>query len=178
MPAADPSRPKGANVHIGGAASRSEDGQALVEFALVLPIMVVVGLALAMFGVAFSDASDEGHVAKLGARWAAVDSERGNGTIPESNPSKFLDWIKTEVAKGAAIEAKEVTATICSPGAAEPHAPASKIGSPVEVKIEYVYNWFGLANLFGGASTTTIERKAVERIAAEPPPGESYPTEC
>jgi len=156
----------------------SEDGQALVEFALVLPIMVLVVLALTMFGVGFSDASDEGHLARLAARWAVVDSERGKSTIPESNPAAFLKWIKEEVAKGTAIKAEEVTAKVCSPGAAEPKAPGSKIGSPVEVKIEYNYNWFELANLFGTKATTKLVRTAVERIAAEPPPGEAWPTEC
>jgi hypothetical protein len=156
----------------------SEDGQAMVEFALVLPIMVTVILALTMFGIFASDQHEQAHVAKVAARYAAVDSERGNGQIPESNPVKFLEWIKTEVAKGTAIQAKEVTAKICSPGAGEPKAPGSKIGSPVEVKIEYIYNWFESANWFGVKATTKIVKTAVERIAAEPLPGEAYPTEC
>jgi Flp pilus assembly protein TadG len=54
----------------------SEDGAALVEFALILPILVVLLFGMLEFGKAFNYWIDETHLANEGARWAVVDKDR------------------------------------------------------------------------------------------------------
>jgi Flp pilus assembly protein TadG len=145
----------------------SEDGQALVEFALVLPLVVLIMLGLLLFGLALNGWIDETQLASEAARFAAVDSEHGTGTLPESEPKAFLKWITEQ---GDSKNVKNATATIC--------APSSTVGQPVEVKLEYTYNWLGLASLLGVEANTKIASTATERIAAAPSPGEAYPTKC
>jgi Flp pilus assembly protein TadG len=53
---------------------RSEDGQAIAELALALPVLLLVVLGIVDFGRAVNYWNDENHVANLGARLAAVAS--------------------------------------------------------------------------------------------------------
>jgi Flp pilus assembly protein TadG len=50
----------------------SEHGQALVEFALVLPVLVLILFAVIQFGVAFNDSLALTDAVRAGARKAAV----------------------------------------------------------------------------------------------------------
>jgi Flp pilus assembly protein TadG len=51
-----------------------EDGVALVEFALVLPLLLLLVLGVIDFGKAFNYKNDETHLANQAARYAAVNS--------------------------------------------------------------------------------------------------------
>lgn len=156
-----------ARIRAAGANRSSEDGQATVEFALVLPIIVIVLLGIVLFGVALNDWIDETHLASEAVRFASVDSEHGTGSITESEPKAFLKWITEQ---GDNTNVKNAKATVC--------APSSGIGEPVTVKLEYTYNWFGLANLLGVEANTKIVSTATERISQPPPGKEAYPTTC
>jgi Flp pilus assembly protein TadG len=56
---------------------KNERGQTLVEFALVLPILVVLVLAIAQFGVAFNNYVTLTDAARAAARKGAVSRESG-----------------------------------------------------------------------------------------------------
>lgn len=60
-----------------GAARRTDDGQAAVEFALVLPILAVVLLAVLQIGVVVRNDLVLHHAAREGARAAAVSADPG-----------------------------------------------------------------------------------------------------
>jgi Flp pilus assembly protein TadG len=57
---------------------KNERGQTLVELALVLPILVVLILGIAQFGVAFNNYVTLTDAARAGARKAAVSRDSGN----------------------------------------------------------------------------------------------------
>jgi Flp pilus assembly protein TadG len=57
---------------------RSERGQTMTELALVLPILVVLVLAIAQFGVAFNNYVTLTDAARAGARKAAVSRNSSN----------------------------------------------------------------------------------------------------
>jgi Flp pilus assembly protein TadG len=59
---------------------RSERGQTMTELALVLPILVVLVLAIAQFGVAFNNYVTLTDAARAGARKAVVSRQSGNPT--------------------------------------------------------------------------------------------------
>ena len=61
----------------------SEEGVALVEFALVLPILALLLFAMIDFGKAFNYWIDETHLANEGARWAVVDRNPGGGSLQQ-----------------------------------------------------------------------------------------------
>src|SRR5208283_5416551 len=88
--------------------SGTEDGQALVEFALVLPIIILILFGIVVFGVALNDWIDETQLASEAARFASVDSEHGTG---ELNQAKFLEWVQ---AQGDNSEVQHATAELCS----------------------------------------------------------------
>jgi hypothetical protein len=174
----DPQAPTKADAKRGA----SEDGQALVEFALVLPIVLVILFGIVLFGVALNDWINETQLTSEAARYAEVNQtcglkvkiEKGVETIegtPKSceggapDEEKFLKWL---VQQGDNSDVRNATATMCS--------PHSKEGEPVEVKLEYKYNWFGLANLLGAKAETPLVSRATLRI--ETPPTTPYLTSC
>jgi Flp pilus assembly protein TadG len=61
-------------------AFRSEEGQALVEFALILPVALLFLLGIAHFGLALNGRIDETHIVSDGARHASVNAICGAGT--------------------------------------------------------------------------------------------------
>ena len=65
----------------------SEAGVALVEFALVLPLLLLLLFGMLDFGKAFNYWIDETHLANEGARWAGVNKNPGSGYAPGSTSS-------------------------------------------------------------------------------------------
>jgi Flp pilus assembly protein TadG len=59
---------------------KNERGQTMVELALVLPILVVLVLAIAQFGVAFNNYVTLTDAARAAARTGAVSRQSGNPT--------------------------------------------------------------------------------------------------
>jgi Flp pilus assembly protein TadG len=157
-------RSKRSAAGIGRPGQGPEDGQALVEFALVLPIIVVILFGIVAFGVALNDWIDETQLASEAARFAAVDSEHGNGTLKEET---FKKWIKEQGVSGEFQKNGKVE--MCS--------PTSKAKDYVMVRLTYEYDWFGLANLLGTAAKTPITSTAAMRIEVPPAEAEKYGTE-
>jgi Flp pilus assembly protein TadG len=60
-----------------------ERGTALVEFALVLPLLLLILFGVLDFGKAFNYWNRETQAAAEGARWAVVNSNPGGGTLQE-----------------------------------------------------------------------------------------------
>src|SRR5437868_458087 len=67
-----------------------EEGQALVEFALVLPVLLVILFGTLDFGKAYNYWIDETHLASEGARYAAVNQ------TPDPSAASFLDAIREQ----------------------------------------------------------------------------------
>jgi hypothetical protein len=156
---------------IAGAAS--QDGQALVEFALVLPIVMVVLFGIVLFGFALHDSINETQLVSEAARFAAVNSEHGTGEIKEpTKPTVFLKWITEQ---GDSSNVQNATATICS--------PTSAVGDYVEVKLTYMYNWFAASKIFEVfgqkfSAATPLTSAARMRIEVPPSKNEHYPIAC
>ncbi len=143
----------------------SEEGQALVEFTLLLFPLLVLVLAVVWFGVALNDWQDETHLASEAARYAAVSQNPGEG-----EGKTLLEWVTKQIPLTKPCNESKCesspAATICS--------PSSTVGDYVEVKLSYPYQWLPLFNL--KASETTLTSTAQMRI--EVPPATPYPTKC
>lgn len=162
-PSLETARPAAAHAETSVARRRSEQGQALVEFALVLPLVIVILLGVVLFGVALNNWIDETQLSSEAARFAAVNSEHGTGEL--FSEASFLKWV---TAQGDNGEVQKAKATMCS--------PTSKTGDYVEVKLVANYTWFGLAGLFGVKAETPLTSTARMRIEKEPPT--PYPAAC
>jgi Flp pilus assembly protein TadG len=62
---------------------QDERGAALVEFALVLPVLILLLFGMLQFGLVFNYWIDETHLANEGARWAAVNNWPGSGSLQQ-----------------------------------------------------------------------------------------------
>ena len=145
-------RPLRAGVRAGA----SESGQATLEFALVLPVVVLVLFGIALFGLALNDWIDETQLASQAARFASVNNEHGTGG--EIKEEAFLKWVtqqgdSKEFAEGAKAE-------MCS--------PTSQLGDYVKVRVTYKYNWLNMANLVGTKAQTPLTSTATMRIEVPP----------
>lgn len=117
---------------------RSERGQALVEFAIAAPLLLVLVLGIAQFGIAFEHSIALADAVRAGARAAVV-----------SGPS------------GAAAAARQ--AIVDSAGDLDPAKVAVSVqstDSDVTVQGSYPYSIsiFGLPVMSGNLSSTTKER--------------------
>jgi Flp pilus assembly protein TadG len=143
---------------------RSERGQAAVEFALVVPVLCLIVLALIDFGKAVNYWLDANHLANEGARLAAV---LGNSAQPSPT---LTQWVQqqaetTELRNGTGSVTSP--AKICVTFLAGPTGTTGQIGDPVKVTVTAPYQWIP----FVGGGTFTISADATMRLERQPPAG-------
>jgi Flp pilus assembly protein TadG len=137
-----------------------EDGQALVEFALVAPLLLVILLGVLSFGKAFNYWNDANQLSAEGARFAAV-----NRKPAPANPASLQQQIRLQ---GDTAELRNGgTSDVPTPSQVCIDFPSttSKIGDPVRVTMTFTYNWLPILDL--GVSDT-ITTTAVMRLESLP----------
>lgn len=137
-----------------------EEGAALVEFALVLPVLLVLLLGMLDFGKAFNYWIDQTHLANEGARWAAVNKNPGGGTLQQyvrsqANTPELRDG-------GTASVAGPIQICITFPNG------TSQVGDPVRVTASTTYNWLPFLGSRLGIAQTTMTASATMRLEAAP----------
>jgi hypothetical protein len=168
---------------------KEPDGTALIELALVLPLLLVLLLGMLDIGKAFNAWIDEVHLANQGARLAAVGYAVAG--CSDANPNVCLTQY---IQQGADL--KELKSGRTS----DPYAPAQtparicisyptnpatstkgQVGDPVHVTVQVTYRWlnylvkrisFGATPILGQA-TMRLERQADPDATAAPT---CYPT--
>lgn len=118
---------------------KSQQGQALVEFALVLPIILSILLGVLEFGQAFNYKNDLTQMANQAMRYAEVNS------CTACSGAKVEDYIPTTADSKPLKDGTTVCFT--SPAGSFPTA-----GQEVTVKVSAPFNWVHYLGL--GASTT------------------------
>jgi Flp pilus assembly protein TadG len=160
---------------------RDERGQALTEFALVLPLLLLLMLGLIDFGKAINYWIDETHLANEGARWAAVNNNPGSGsgqTLQQYILAQADTAEERGQVKGTQQTAHAANVKIClykaSDGTSE---TTGSVGDTVEVLVTYNYNWLHfLVAKAGVGPTTAITGKSAMRV--EVPPTYSSDSGC
>jgi Flp pilus assembly protein TadG len=135
---------------------------ALVEFALVLPLLLILLFGMLDFGKAFNYWIDETHLANEGARWAVVDKNpgAGSGSLQEyireqANTSELRDGGTSSVpgALQVCIEFPDGT---------------SNVGDPVRVTVGSSFSWVPFLGDRIGVATTAMSGSATMRLEAKP----------
>lgn len=153
----------------------SERGVALIEFALVLPFLLLIVLGVVDFGKALGYKNDETHLANQAARAAAVNSCPGGGGCT------IADWIRDQ----APNELKNGVGSVKAPGLQDPAAITFSFpdgdtkhctGDSVKVVVQTTYKWLsylvnGPLGPFGLDPETTIRSNAVMRLEKDYVPG-------
>jgi TadE-like protein len=132
-----------------------EDGQALVEFALIAPLFLMIVFGILSFGVGLKYWLDMNRLANAGARQAVVNhwppycafgetscaSSSGTSAcatvLATNSKARLQDVLRCESPNNA-------TATICYPGKS---AATASTGDPVRVKLSAPYSVFFMDRL-------------------------------
>ena len=131
---------------------RRDDGVAMTEFALIVPIFLVIVAGLLAFGRVFFYWIETNHMASETARWAVVDR----------NPYGPGQTLQQHAAQSSTIEfAGDVKVCIDFPGKTRTTAD---LGDPVRVRIQKPFNFLPILGMgaitIRGSSTMRIERFA------------------
>jgi Flp pilus assembly pilin Flp len=133
-------------------ALKGESGVAIVEFALILPLLMLIIVAILDFGRALNYWADTTHLASEGARLAAVDR------IPPGYPS-LQAYIReqadsNELKNGGSMSIADPLEVCVTP-------VGDEVGNPVEVKVTTHYRWIPLLGI--DDVSTAIAGKATMR---------------
>jgi Flp pilus assembly protein TadG len=121
---------------------KNENGQTLVEFALVLPILCLLLFGIIQFGIAFNNYLTLTDAVRAGARKASVSREA-------SNP---VGAATTEVRASASdLDQSQLTVSVTSPW-----APASDV--TVAGSYPYSIHLLGMVVMSGSLKSSTTER--------------------
>jgi Flp pilus assembly protein TadG len=146
-----------------------QDGQALPEFALVIPVLVLVLFAIIDFGKAFNYWNDATHIAAEGARYAAVNG-KPYPAAAGSLQAQLLAQGDTSELRGGGTNSLASAAQVCvsfpSPTDSDPDAtnPTPHRGDPVRVTMTFEYSWLPVLDL----GSTEITSSAVMRLETLP----------
>jgi Flp pilus assembly protein TadG len=131
------------------ALAAGESGQALVEFALVLPILLLLVVGVAKFGLALNSANDETHLANEVARYASVNEDPSSEALQK--------WAKSQ-ADSKALTGQQICISFPK--------GTSNVGDPVEVKVTGTMKWLPILKL--KVASSIVEGKADMRLEAPP----------
>lgn len=136
---------------------RSQRGAAAIEFAIVLPILLLFILGIVDLGLMMNSVSVTANAAREGARAAALGATTAQTQAVARSAFGFLP--------GAAAATNTVTVTCKSAAGASCSLDDSTAdsGGTVEVTVSYVHSWLS-PGMLGLGDTTTIVRSSEMRI--------------
>jgi Flp pilus assembly protein TadG len=137
-----------------------ERADALVEFALVAPLLFLILFGMLDFGKAFNYWIDETHLAAQGARLAVVNNAAPGKCPNGSTPASLQAYIKCNA--DTAELRNNSTVCITFPNGTQ------KTGDPVSVSVTTTYHWIPLIGDVLGAGTTPVSGSATMRLEAGP----------
>jgi Flp pilus assembly protein TadG len=157
---------------------RSEDGQALVELALVIPLLLLLVLGIVDFARAVNYWNDENHLANIGARYAAVGVLPTAGTCSGATGTNQLvaylqcqagqDSPELQNGSGNVNPNSGVAGTgLSASGAISVCVPSNTIGASVTVTLNSTFNWLPLPKMLGGGlpfANPTLKGTATMRL--------------
>jgi Flp pilus assembly protein TadG len=95
----------------GGRRARGDDGAALVEFAIVVPIFFLLVFGIMEFGWAFYQSLDVRHGAREGARLASVNYKTTASPTPADQATQIVDELCSRMDAGDADIDVQITRT-------------------------------------------------------------------
>lgn len=146
----------------GRAVRRPEDGVALVEFALVAPLLLVILFGMLDFGRTFNYWIDATHLANEGARWAVVNKNPASSGTLQNYIQQQADTDELRNGGSSAVpSALQVCITFPN---------GATVGNPVRVTASLTYNWlpFLSEQALGGLTSTTVSSSSTMRLEAPP----------
>jgi hypothetical protein len=136
-----------------------ERGQALVEFALIAPLFLLIVVGIIQFGIGLNYWLDLNRIANQGARWAVVNKYPGCDGVPSNcPPSTAGDTLEQHLEKQPVSGGLNADVTICFEG------NSGVVGQPVSVRATHSFNFLAIMDL----APITLRGKATMRIEQPP----------
>ena len=137
-----------------------ERGQAMVEFALIAPLLLLIVVGIIQFGVVINYWLDMQKLANQGARWAATNTYPGcDATTSDSVPCQagaptLQTYLGNRNITGDA-RGENFNVLICFPSG------TSNLGDPVKVTVSQAYRFMAITFLpkidIGASATMRLE---------------------
>jgi Flp pilus assembly protein TadG len=127
---------------------KNDSGQAVVEFAVILPVLLMILFAILQFGIVFNNYIQVTAAAREGARKAAVSRSLGTAAA---------ETAATTSAKAAAPGLKQSSITVTYP-----NSPTFAQGSDVTVQVTYPYSISILGIIVKSGNLTSSTTMRVE----------------
>lgn len=152
---------------------RRDDGQALVELAFVLPLLLLFVFGIIEFGLALNQANSDTDLANIAARTVAVLGSKTSETCNGTSYTDLQSWTQCE----ARVTGSPVPNKVCVIDTA--NSSTYTAGDPVMVKVTTDFKWLSL--LTGGSGyigkvvnpTSAISSSATMRLEQAPKNGTS-----
>jgi Flp pilus assembly protein TadG len=136
----------------------SESGQALVEFALVLPVLLIVLLGIVDFGRALNYYNDATHLSAEAARFAVVNRKPDVANAASLQLQIHQQADSPELRNGSTSVTNAAQVCVDFPNGTQ------LAGDPVRVQVGFTYSWLPFLDI--GAAT--ISASSVMRLEAAP----------
>ncbi len=136
---------------------RNEDGVAAVEFALLLPLIVIILFATTEFGIGMAKWEDYESAAREGARYAAVSCQPRQVGDPMTGPCTKAMIVRAigQAASNPAPAEASVSVTTATPGSVDCSLPTNR-GYPITVQWQQTFT-FNVPFLSIGSRVRTIK---------------------
>jgi Flp pilus assembly protein TadG len=145
-----------------------ERGAAAVEFALVLPVLVMILLGVVDFGMVVNAQAIVADAARQGARAVSLGGDSAAGVTAAAKSSQSLLGFSTTSSPTVPVIAvtcyAEGTTSFVAANA-ESSCSVAETGDIVVVTVTYVYKWISPA-VFGLPGTSSVVKQAYMRIEA------------
>ena len=132
-----------------------------MEFAFILPLLLVLVLGIADFGRAFNYWIDSTHLANVAARYAAVN--RNPGAATAQSLQRFMELqASAKAMRDGSSQQTPVDVCVTFPAGAN-------VGDPVKVTVSSEWSWLGyLVERTGMAPKSPVRGSATMRLEAKP----------
>jgi Flp pilus assembly protein TadG len=144
-----------------GRISRDESGAALVEVALVFPVVLLLLFGMLDFGKAFNYWIDSTHLSATGVRWAAVNT---NPSADETLQEAIRDQADTAELRDGGTDAIADPVQVC----VEFPDGTSNVGDPVRVTVTAGYNFLNFIGAKTGITEADISGSSTMRLEQVP----------
>jgi hypothetical protein len=148
---------------------RGQEGQALVEFALIVPLFLMIVVGIIQFGVALNFWLDLQRVANQGARWAAVNCGQSasmpgsDPCLPSVGPATLAQRLREDIVSRGNNPKEVEVCYIAEDGEASS-------GDSVRVRLTTEYVFFGITGFLKDSSALTMDLHADATMRLEQTP--------
>ena len=139
------------------AARSRERGQAMVEFALLAPVFLLIVAGIIQFGVALNFWFDMQRIANQGARWAVVNCGVPTSTVCDPTLQTALENDVISIGNNPTVE-------ICMEQKTGLSGTEAAVGDPVSVRLTDSFNFVPIV----GLGSVTLRGKATMRLEQKP----------